>query len=554
MKKWEIVAESKNKKSKLKVDEIITILLKNRGIKTPKEIDLFLHPSLKDVTIGSVGIDKKQLEIALKRIAKAILEKEQIIIFGDYDVDGICGSAILWEVLHSLGASVLPYIPHRMDEGYGLSKLGIQNISEKIKNIKLIITVDNGIVANEPVEYAKTQGIDVIITDHHVPSVKTPDALAIVHTTKLCGTGVAYLLSKEIKKKQDIKDEERDTHLELVALATVADLVPLTKENRTLVKFGLEYLRETQRPGLKALFKESGLVQNAIGVYEIGHIISPRLNAMGRLEYAIDSLRLLCTKDRLKAMVLADKLGRTNKERQTLTQETALHALTHFRSQEDNVKTLLFIAHDTYQQGVIGLVAGKLVEEFYRPAIVLSKGEKYSKASARSVHGFNIIEFIRSASEFLIDAGGHPMAAGFTVETEKLELLEKEFDRLAKDKLTTDLLTRVLKIDLEIPLSQVTFELYNKLSDLSPFGMANPEPIFVSRRVEVQEIRLVGNDKKHLRLQCRDESFMLNAIAFGMGEKAKDLKAGDKVDIAYVIALDTWNGNKKLQLKIKDIA
>ncbi|MBI2431192.1 MAG: DHH family phosphoesterase, partial [Candidatus Levybacteria bacterium] len=396
MKKWKIIGKSKT-------GNILDLLLQNRGIKTKKEIEEFLHPKLESVTTKTVGVDQKQLKIAVKRIQKAIEDKEQIVVFGDYDVDGICGAAILWETLYALGASVIPYIPHRVDEGYGLSKTGISNIQSQMSNVKLIITVDNGIVANDAVEFAKREGIDVIITDHHVPGKKLPKAHAIVHTTKLCGTAVAYLLAQEFKILED--------HLGLVALATVADLVPLTGANRTLLTYGLNILQKTKRTGIMAICSEAGIDQRTIGTYEIGHVIAPRLNAMGRLEYAMDSLRLLCTKDQQRAKLLAEKLGSTNRERQELTLETVLHATSGIRNQESGIrKKLLFISHESYQQGVIGLVAGKLVEEFYRPAIVVSKGEKVSKASARSVHGFNIIEFIRLASEHLVDVGGHPMA------------------------------------------------------------------------------------------------------------------------------------------------
>ncbi|EKD65083.1 MAG: hypothetical protein ACD_50C00197G0010, partial [uncultured bacterium] len=348
MKKWKTL----NTSQKLETEDVIKILLENRGLKTKKEIDEFLNPKLEQVNIKSIGIDKTELRKAIERIVKAIKNKEKIVVFGDYDADGICGTAILWETLHSMGADVMPYIPHRIEEGYGLSETGIKNLKLKIKNCGLIITIDNGIVANKAVDFANKAGIDVIVTDHHVPSKKLPDALAIVHTTKLCGAGVAYLLS------QEIKNGEEDNHLELVALATVADLVPLVGANRTLVKFGIEKLRQTKRIGLLELYKESGLRQSEIGVYEIGHIIAPRLNAMGRLEDGIESLRLLCTNNQEKARMLAYKLGSTNRQRQELTIQAVEHARLEVISKKSEIKSLMFISHESYQQGVIGLVAG----------------------------------------------------------------------------------------------------------------------------------------------------------------------------------------------------
>src|SRR3989344_1782074 len=273
--------------------------------------------------------------------SKFKINEAEIVIFGDYDVDGICGTAILWETLNSLHAKVMPYIPHRIEEGYGLSETGIKNLKLKIKNCRLIITVDNGIVANKAVEFAKKEGIDVIITDHHVASNKLPKAFSIVHTTKVCGTGVAYLLAQEISnlKSQINSKFQKGSHLELVALATVADLVPLTGANRTFLKFGLEALTKTKRPGLLEIFEEARIDKNVIGVYEIGHIIAPRLNAMGRLESAMDSLRLLCTINKERARKLAETLGTTNRQRQELTIETVEHARIKVKSSKLKIKS-----------------------------------------------------------------------------------------------------------------------------------------------------------------------------------------------------------------------
>ena len=551
MKKWELVNKSAIKKLNTRIDEIVKIILENRNIKTKKEIDEFLNPQILNVTTNKVKINKLQVKKSVERIKKAIKNNEQMIIFGDYDVDGICGSAILWETLNNMGAKVLPYIPHRIDEGYGLSIKGITNLNSQISDIKLIITVDNGIVANEAVDFAKKSGIDVIITDHHVPSKKLPKAFAIVHTTLLCGTGVAYLLAREISAIYN-QQSSIENHLELVALATVADLVPLTGANRVLLREGILKLRETKRPGLLAMFREAKLDPKTIGVYEIGHIIAPRLNAMGRLESAMDSLRLICTLNKERAIELASKLGSTNKERQVLTEETVTHAKSLARKSKTD--TILFISHETYEQGVIGLVAGKLVEEFYRPSIVVSKGEMYSKASARSISGFNMIEFIRGDLNLLVDVGGHPMAAGFTVETQKLALLEKNLKKRAKKLLTNVLMERVIRIDMEISSDFITQQLYDAIQKLEPFGMKNPEPVFLTKAFIIEDIRLVGNGNKHLKLNfgSKISNLKFEGIYFGGGEGNK-LIVGDSVDVVYTIDENEWNGNKKLQLKIKDI-
>ena len=554
MKKWEVLTKLKTGSAKLKNEEVVKILLENRGIKTKKETEVFLSPKLSEVTIASVKISVPQVKKSIARIKKAIKNKEQIVIFGDYDVDGICGTAILWETLNDLGAKVTPYIPNRLDEGYGLSLKGIQNLKSKVQNTKLIITVDNGIVANKAVDFANKQGIDVIITDHHVPSKTLPKAFSIVHTTLLCGTGVAYLLAEELKIKNLKFKIKQDDHLGLVALATVSDLVSLLGANRTLLKFGLLELHQTKRPGLLALFKEAQINQNSIGVYEIGHIIAPRLNAMGRLESAMDSLRLVCTTNKERGAELAYKLASTNKERQNVTEEAVLHAKAKVRTSAFEKEKLLFVSDESYEQGVIGLVAGRLVEEFYIPSIVISKGKIYSKASARSISGFNIIEFIRNELELLVDVGGHPMAAGFAVETAKLPLLEKKLKKLAGELLDEEKLKRSLRIDLEIPALNLTQDLFDAIQALQPFGMKNPEPTFLSRNLVIEDLRLVGNGSKHLKLKFRVQSpeLRVEGIAFGMGE-GNGFKIGDNVDVVYNLSENEWNGNKKIQLKIKDI-
>lgn len=543
MKKWEVLQKLHIKNQKSSVEDLVKLLLKNRGINSEKEQEKFLNPKFSDITIKNVGIDKKNLAKTVKRIKSAIKNKEQIIIFGDYDVDGITGSAILWETLNSIGAKILPYIPNRIDEGYGLSIKGIENLKSQIQNPKLIITVDNGIVANEAVDFANKNGIDVVITDHHLPGKILPKAYSIVHTTNLCGAGVAWMLSREFKTKID--------HLELVVLATIADLVPLTNSNRAIVKFGLEKLRATKRIGLLALFRECAVNKELIGTYEIGHIIAPKLNAMGRIDSAMDSLRLVCTTSQKRAEDLARKLCSTNLERQKFTQEAVLHASTLVGSQK-LTKNIIFIAHESYQQGVIGLVAGKLVEQYYLPSIVVSKGDIYSKASARSISGFNIINFIRSASELLVDAGGHPMAAGFTVETTKLIMLQEKLEKLALKEITKKMLTRNLRIDCEFPVDLINLKTYETIKKLEPFGMANPVPVFATKRMIVDSFRVIGQDGKHLKLKLKWNEKIFEAIGFGMGEKSSEIKIGDKIDAVYTMDENVWNGNKSLQLKIKD--
>lgn len=556
MKRWKILNKLDPKNNKNINDKIIKILLENRGLKTKKEINDFLNPDLDCITAENVGIDPLMLDKFMDRAVKAITKKEQIIIYGDYDVDGITGTAILWEILNSAGAKVLPFIPDRIDEGYGLSIAGIDNLISKTQDIKLIITVDNGIVANEAVEYAMSKGIEVIITDHHTIGNSLPPANIIIHTTTLCGAGIAYLLSKTIKSKiLHKKDSYADEHLELAALGTVADMVPLIGPNRAIVKFGLEKLAVTTRPGLKELYKNAGCEKNIFSCYEVGFIIAPRLNASGRIENAMDSLRLLCTKDSARAKRLADRLEEINKDRQFLMKEAADDSILRIKNRKEGIKKILIISHENYNQGIIGLVAGKLVEEFYRPSIVISKGEKHSKASVRSIEGFNIIEFLRSKSEFFINVGGHPMAAGFTIETSRLTSFQEELENSAESLLENDILTRQLKIDLELPFSLITPELYISIQKLAPFGMKNHEPVFCSEDLLITDMRIMGKDGKHLKLRLQNpQDFReIDAVGFGFGPRSSEIAIGDKISAAFTIDQNTWNSSTNLQLKLKDI-
>jgi len=301
------------------------------------------------------------------------------------------------------------------------------------------------------------------------------------------------------------------------------------------------------------LFQLAKIDQEAIGVYEIGYIIGPRLNASGRIESAMDSLRLLCTKKEERAAELAAKLELVNRERQQLLRDGAEHAVAGIREQGLGNRKILIVGDESYAEGVIGLIAGKLVEAFYRPAIVLSLKETVSKASVRSVSGFNIIEFLRLHTEHFVNVGGHPMAAGFTIETTKIAVLKEALEEKAEGLLTQEVLTRTLKVDCEVPFSLLSQDVYNSIQQLAPFGMSNPEPVFSSQKVTVENFRVIGKERNHLKLVLNQRGKTFEAIAFGMGELATSLKSGDPIDVAYSLDENTWNGETKLQLKVKDI-
>ncbi len=539
-KRWEVLG--KTPKRPLDVKEVEKILLKNRGITGDKARKEFLSPTAPEaLSLKSLGINELQVKKAVERIKKAGKKGEMIIVYGDYDADGISATALLWERLYSLGLDVLPYIPERFSEGYGLNAESIKKLKEEKPSLGLIITVDHGIVAGAQVEAAKKLGVDVIITDHHQPAKKKPKAFALLHTTQIGGAAIAWILAREIKRSRD--------GLDLVAIGTIADQLPLVGANRSFAKYGLVSLNSTQRVGLNALFSEAGIVKGEIGPYEVGFMIAPRINAMGRLVHAIDSLRLLCTKNSQRAGELARLLNKTNLERQRIVEEVVVHA----RNSVKDTKEIIVLAHESYHEGVIGLAAARLVEEFYRPAIVISKKGKIAKASARSISGFNIIETIRKLEGYLLEGGGHPMAAGFSIETDKIEDFTQKLNKISASVLTEDILTKKLKIDLEVGFRNLGQELLALAKSFEPTGLGNPAPIFATRGVTVADARVVGRNSTHLKLVLEESGTRLEAIAFGLGGIYQSLDPETKIDIAYALEENTWNGNKKLQLKIKDL-
>lgn len=534
--------------------EIITAIIANRGISSDQQAE-FLHPTdPQKIKPSDVDLDPHQLQKALIRIKKAIKNQEQIYIYGDYDADGITSTAILWEALHFQKAKVMPYIPDRGDKIRGLSPDGIDQIlSDKDGPCRLIITVDNGISAFKGIDYATKKGIDVIITDHHQPKTKDqkicyPPALSIIHTTKLAGVGVTWFLAKKIINLV--------TALELVAIGTIADMVPLIGPNRSLVKFGLESLKKSKRIGLKSLANLSSINLKTIGTYQVGYVLAPYLNAMARLEHALDSLRLLCTTDQKKSKKLANILHQTNLNRQDKTMKMFFHAVNQWENRRQLQKKLIFIQHQSYHQGIVGLVAGRLVEKFYKPAFVVSMGKTLSKGSARSIKGFNVLKALRDMEDLIEEHGGHQMAAGFTAKTINLPRIQKKLEDLAEKQLTQKQLTPIIKIDCELKPTDINWELWTELEKLEPSGFDNKPPLFISKKITLLNFRSVGQDQKHLKLTLQGPSLQdpLQAIAFNQGILANNLFPNQPVDIIYTLEVNHWNNQKSLQLKIKHLS
>lgn len=560
MKKWKILHQRDSLDNILSVENIISILLKNRGLTEEKEIEEFLNPKLENLKINNLNIDKKELEKAVVRIQRAIEKGESIIVYSDYDVDGICGGAIVWETLYKLGARVTPYIPHREKEGYGLSKVAIDLVKKKYQST-LIITVDHGISSKDHIKYAKSLGIDTIVVDHHLVPVKLPQAVAIIHTTSLSAGGIAWFFSNYIKNKLiNSPVTSLSANLDLAAMATIADLVPLNNHNRVIAFHGLKELNKTKRIGLQELIKQSGLKKGSIGAYEVGFILAPRINASGRLESALDALRLILTRDRQRALNLARKLNLMNRKRQGLTEKAVKHAVSRVKDElylssiRKQKQKLIFIGDKAYEQGIIGLIAGKLADRFNLPSIVLSIDKKLAKASGRSVSNFNIVDAVRQVSDLLVDVGGHPRACGFTVETKNIKKLKKRLIKIVNLEIAKKELKKIIKIDTEINLNQVNRKLYDSIKKLSPFGIDNPEPVFVSKSLELIGASQIGKAKNHLKLKLKQrDGFIFEAIGFGMGDIFWKLSSRTRIDAVYTVLENEWNGNLSLQLKLKDV-
>lgn len=550
---WNIISSPKQTDQKERLKEILAILLKNRQIDNKTNAKTFLSPeNPTDLSVKQVGIDEKMLKIAINRVKKAINNQENIVIFGDYDADGITATAVLWETLHHYKAKVVPFIPHREKHGYGLSIKALNDVF-KDHQPSLIITVDNGIVAHEAADYVAQKNIDLIITDHHVASPILPTSLAIIHTTSLAGAGVSWIFSREIAKAIDPDNWGKivEQSLDLATIGTVADQVPLKENNRSLVTFGLDAIRRSKRVGLKELFSQSKFDQKDLSTHHINFVIAPRINAMGRLAHGLDSLRLLCTSNKDKAQELALMLGDTNQTRQDLTFELLQKA----KDLVGEVTHKIIVVDDPeFHEGVIGLVAGKLSETHARPSIVIGRGEVVSKASARSIAGINIINLIRKAQHLLINAGGHPMAAGFTIETKNIEAFKQAINTIADQEIDEKDLKPTLAVDCLLELPDISWSLYKLIQKLEPFGSENQKPLFAIENIQVIEKLPIGKEAKHLKLilpSSIDSQSSIDALWFGKGEKIEEI--GKQVDIVFSIDENTWNSRSKLQLLIKDL-
>lgn len=542
----------------LNISPILAQLLINRGTKEVLSARRFLKADLKDLRDPYIFQD---MEKAVDKILSAINNDERILIYGDYDVDGITSVALLFSILREFTSNLYYYIPNRFQEGYGLNEEAI-DIAFK-NNIRLIITVDCGISSVSEIEKANNYGIDVIITDHHQPQKDIPSAIAIINPKydtnypfqELSGVGVGFKVAQALYSKLKKNQDDLWSLLDYVALGSIADSVPFIDENRILIKYGLKALNKTKKEGLKALIMESGVNCGDLGTKEVNFALAPRINAAGRLGDSKLALELLLTDSEYKAKHLSRKLTEINKHRQEIGDNILREAreLASIQIKEEDNKVLV-LASENWNQGVVGIIASRLTDEFNRPAIVISKKDGIAKGSGRSIKGFHLHKVLESCQDILINFGGHELAAGITIESNKIPEFKLRINEISQDFIKEDDLSPELKIDAQISLRNINFGLVKDINVLEPFGVGNPQPVFCSYKNIISDWRLVGEKREHLKIKIKEENRTLEGIGFKLSRIGNQIFSENKVvDLAFNIELNKWNGTENVQLNIKDI-
>jgi single-stranded-DNA-specific exonuclease len=537
-------------------------LLFNRGVINSSEAERYLN--------GAFQVEDPfqltDMEAAVDRLLRAADANETVAVYGDYDVDGVTATALMTEVLESLGARVFPYIPNRFEEGYGLNREAIQILADS--GIKIILTVDCGIRSLSEADLARELGVDLIISDHHHPKHEIPQALAVICPKRkddsygykeMSGVGLAYKIAQALFERRKVNGRSADDWLDLVALGTVSDIVPLTGENRILVKRGLQLIRQGSRLGLGSLLRVARRDPTLVTASDIGFMLGPRLNAAGRMESAMEAYHLLVTRDIFEAGVLAQKLDNQNSGRQELTKDLQSWVVEKVGDIEGRYLisdfSLADFDYSTYEtpsgSGIMGLVASRLVENYYRPAIIGTVEEGVIKASCRSIPEFHITNALDECSELLVRHGGHSMAAGFTVKLENRDLLVERLNQIAERELAPYDLVHTLKADMEISLDDLPTNALVELRKLEPTGQENPEARFISRNIQPKDIRKIGKDLNHLKFKVPFHGGWQEAVAWKQGEWGD--KVPERIDIFYAIEENYFNGRVTTQLNVKDI-
>ncbi len=539
------------------VPPIIARVMLNRGIDSKNAALTFFRTELDRLHDPFLMADMKA---AITRLSTALHRKENMLIYGDYDVDGITATALLKLAFRHLGFDIPHYIPDRLRDGYGITRRGID--LAKAQGATLILAVDCGVSAREEIAYARELGIDFIVCDHHQPGPQLPPARALLNPKRsdcpypfkeLAGVGVAFKLMQGLFLHLEQNLEELYRHLDLVAVGSTADIVPLVDENRVFVKAGLERINQTENVGLRALLQVCGLALGTINTGNVVFILAPRINAVGRMGDATRAVTLLTTNDATQAMEIARVLEMENRERRSVDDETYREALQMIEAQCDPSRDLVFVLQkEAWHTGVIGIVASRVVEKFYRPTIMISTQNGAGKGSARSIPGFDLYKALRECEQHLAAFGGHKYAAGLSIKTENIAALRAQLQTVAARMLTPELLTPRLLLDGEIRLSEIDARFMKFLNALAPYGPQNMRPAFVSRGLRVVgNPQIVGNN--HLRFHVSQDERRLDCIGFNLGDLRPKLINGSDVDLAYLVEENTWQGRTTIQLRVKDI-
>ena len=555
-KKWECYAVDENKVNELVnkfgISGILARILVNKNITQKDEIDLFMNPTRKDFHDPFLMPD---MEIIVDRVLQAIEQKEKIMIYGDYDADGITSITVLKSFLEERGLEVASYIPNRLDEGYGLNKTALKKIYDD--GYSLIITVDCGISGIDEVDYANSLGMEVLITDHHEPAETLPKAVAVVDAKRkdnkypfnqLAGVGVVFKLIQAISIKLDLEEKEYLKYLDIVCIGTISDIVPLIDENRVIAKLGLKLIAQTKNIGLKALLEVIGFKN--IDSTTISFGVAPRINACGRMGDEQVALDLFLEKDYDKAKELAIKLNEYNIERQTIEKSIFDEATEKIEKNEKD-KACIIVGSEGWHHGIIGIVASKVTEMYFKPSILICFEGNDGKGSGRSIPGFDLHDALTECSDYLEKFGGHSMAVGVTVSRDKFELFKNKFEEYAKSH-DVDKIIPVINIDSELSLKNIDIDSVKSLQKLEPYGEANKMPVFMIRNLKINSIRALS-EGKHLKLTLKDDGYMINAIGFNMGNLSNEYLIDDKVDVIGNLDINSFNGNDSIQLILKDI-
>ena len=541
----------------LGVSPLVAQLLLQRGITDFEEAKNFFRPGLEDLHDPFL---MKDMDLAVKRIDKAIKGSENILVYGDYDVDGTTAVSLMSSYLLSHYPNVATYIPDRYKEGYGVSYQGIDYAHDN--ECTLIIALDCGIKAIEQVSYAAGKGIDFIICDHHRPGMELPAAVAVLDPKReddaypydeLCGCGIGFKLIQALGQAYGETIEDHIKYLDLVAVAIAADIVPMTGENRVLAHWGLRVINTAPRPGIRAIIEP--LDKRELNVSDLVFIIAPRINAAGRMKHGLHAVELLTEKDKQKLTDMAAAIESFNSERKGLDQKITAEALEQIHNNSEENRYTSVVYKQDWHKGVIGIVASRLMETYYRPTLVFTKSGNKLAASARSVRGFDVYNALEDCSDYLEQFGGHKYAAGLTMHEEQYEQFKEHFELVVSESIDPEYLSREIEIDAEILLSGITPKLLRILKQFAPFGPGNRAPVFVASNVkDIGFARTVGAEDKHLKLSVSQGTAQpIAAIGFGLGNKLARIKTGDPFDIVFNIEENEWNGKKSIQLKVKDI-